>query len=52
MMSPSSSSIMFYFYTEVLLFTPKFMGYLKFISCLGTLLAIILYRNILKNVSF
>ncbi|CAD8063197.1 unnamed protein product [Paramecium primaurelia] len=52
MMVPSSSSIMFYFYTEVLHFTPKFMGYLKFISCLGTLLAILLYRNFLKDVEF
>ncbi|CAD8073231.1 unnamed protein product [Paramecium sonneborni] len=52
MMVPSSSSIMFYFYTEVLHFTPRFMGYLKFISCLGTLLAILLYRNFLKDVNF
>ncbi|CAD8176034.1 unnamed protein product [Paramecium octaurelia] len=28
------------------------MGYLKFISCLGTLLAILLYRNYLKDVAF
>ncbi|KAM3136783.1 hypothetical protein pb186bvf_011042 [Paramecium bursaria] len=43
---------MFYFYTEVLHFTPNFMGQLKFMYCMGTLVAIFIYKTYLKDVKF
>lgn len=52
MMSPSSSSIMFYFYTQVLGFTPAFMGTLKFIYALSTIGGVLLYNTYLKNITF
>lgn len=52
MMSPGSSSIMFYFYTQELQFPPSFMGQLKFMYCIGSLLAIGIYKLYLKNVKF
>lgn len=49
---PSISDPMFYFNTNVLLFTPSQLGFLSFMSSLGVLSAIISYRLYLKIWSF
>ncbi|KAL4460429.1 hypothetical protein ABPG74_000180 [Tetrahymena malaccensis] len=50
--TPTSSSSMFFFYTNQLGFEPQFMGSLKFIHAAGTLLAIFIYNKYLKTVEF
>ncbi|CAD8092194.1 unnamed protein product [Paramecium sonneborni] len=52
MMAPSSSTIMFFFYTQVLGFEPSFLGQLKFVYALSTILGVLLYNNYLKDVPF
>jgi hypothetical protein len=42
---------MFYFYTTVLLFTPEFLGELKFMYAAGTIIGVVLYNCSLKNLS-
>jgi Na+/melibiose symporter-like transporter len=43
---------MFFFYTQVLNFTPQFLGQLKFMYAIGTLTGVFLYNTFLRDVSF
>lgn len=49
---PSIASPMFYFYTNVLNFTPEFMGQLRVISAVASAFAVLLYNCFLKLVKF
>jgi len=52
MVTPSTGDAMFYFYTNELGFRPEFMGRLRMIWGVATLLGIIIYNKYLKEVSF
>ena len=52
MMTPSYSDPLFYFYTDVLKFSPIIMGRLKLIYGVASVLGILLYNKVLKNVGF
>lgn len=52
MSTPSCIDAMFYFYTEELGFRPEFMGKMRVVWGLGTLLGIFAYNHFLKEVSF
>lgn len=52
MATPSSSDAMFYYYTNELNFHPEFMGRMKMIHGIASLLGIILYNKYLKAISF
>lgn len=52
MMAPSSGAIMFFFYTNVLGFSPQFLGQLKFLYAIGTISGVLLYNNLLRDVPF
>ena len=52
MITPSCSSIMFYFYTNELKFSPDFMGQLRFASSFASILGVYTFNRYLKNVSF
>lgn len=43
---------MFYFYTEELKFDPEFLGQLKLINSIASLLGITIYNLFFKNVEF
>ncbi len=43
---------MFYFYTNILKFTPKFMGKIKAFHTIGTLVGVFLYNKYLKKTPF
>lgn len=48
---PSYQSSMFYFYNDVLKFTPTFLGFLRTINSVAMMLGIIVYQVWLKNVN-
>lgn len=52
MMTPSYSDPLFYFYTDVLRFSPIIMGRLKLVYGVASVLGIFLYNKVLKNVGF
>ncbi len=52
MMAPTSSSTMFYFYTNELKFSPEFLGYLKLIYAIGSLFGVSMYHRFFKHVPF
>lgn len=52
MITPTSQSTMFYFYTNSLGFAPNFMGKLKFANSIACLLGVYLYNKYLKNIRF
>ncbi|CAK76688.1 unnamed protein product (macronuclear) [Paramecium tetraurelia] len=52
MMAPSSSTIMFFFYTEVLGFNPKFLGQLKFMYAVASISGVLIYNNYLRDIQF
>lgn len=49
--TPSSSTAMFYFMTNVLHFSPEFNGRISFISSIASLVGVLLYRTCFKDVS-
>ncbi|EGR33174.1 hypothetical protein IMG5_060130 [Ichthyophthirius multifiliis] len=51
-MSPSTGSAWFYFQTNVLGFTPEFLGQLKLILAIGLCLSFVIYYTLLKHVQF
>lgn len=51
-MTPSASSSMFYFYTNELKFHSNFMGQLKLIHSLASILGIFIYHRFLKLIPF
>jgi hypothetical protein len=52
MLTPSSSTAMFCFYTNVLHYSFEFMGAIKFLFSLATIGSILFYKRYLKNVPF
>lgn len=52
MMTPSYGDPLFFFYTNVLQFSPMVMGRLRLIYGIATVLGILTYNKYLKNVSF
>ena len=50
MMAPSSGAIMFFFYTTELGFTPNFLGQLKFMYAVGTIVGVIMYNSCLRDI--
>ena len=52
MMTPSTGSSMFYFYTNKLGFHPEFLGELKLIHSFANILALIFYNKFLKHIPF
>ena len=52
MMTPSTGSSMFYFYTNVLGLHPEFLGELRLLSSFATLTGIFVYNKWLKHVGF
>ena len=48
MMTPSTGSSMFYFYTNILGFHPEFLGELRLLSSFATLSGIFIYNRWLK----
>ncbi|XP_054807543.1 folate-biopterin transporter 1, chloroplastic [Prosopis cineraria] len=49
--TPQSDSAMFYFTTNALGFTPEFLGRVKLVTSIASLLGVGLYNGFLKNVS-
>lgn len=52
MMTPSYGDPLFFFYTNVLKFSPMVMGRLRLIYGIATVAGILIYNKYLKNVSF
>lgn len=52
MSCPSVSTAMFYFYSNVLSFGPEFIGQLRLVYSLCSILAAFLFNKFLKNVKF
>eukprot|EP01017_Pseudomicrothorax_dubius_P035418 TRINITY_DN4955_c0_g2_i1.p1 TRINITY_DN4955_c0_g2~~TRINITY_DN4955_c0_g2_i1.p1 ORF type:complete len:515 (+),score=48.22 TRINITY_DN4955_c0_g2_i1:62-1606(+) len=52
MVTPSSGSVLFYFYTNVLKFSPEFMGVLRIISAASAIIAVWVYNRYLAKFSF
>ena len=52
LMTPSSGSAMFYFYTNELKFSPEFMGELKLAGSIAVLIGIFLYNRFLVDIPF
>lgn len=52
MITPSSGSAMFYFYTNKLNFKPEFLGSLRVIYALGSMFGIFMYNHYFKNIPF
>ena len=50
--TPSSGSAMFYFYTNELGFAPEFMGELKLANSAANILGIFIFNKFLRNVPF
>jgi folate/biopterin transporter len=48
--TPSPDTAMFYFYTSQLGFTPEFLGRLRLVSSIASLLGVLTYRTYLKSV--
>jgi hypothetical protein len=49
--TPTPSSAMFYYYTNILHFSPEILGRVRLVSAIASLLGIVLYRQYLKNIS-
>ena len=52
MASPSVSTAMFYFYTNVLEFKPEFIGELRLMYACSSIMAVFMFNQFLKNVRF
>jgi len=52
MITPSSSSTMFFFYTNKLGFEPEFLGELKLVYAVASISGMIIYNKYLKFVEF
>ena len=49
---PEIYMAMFYFYTNVLEYSPSFLGTLKMVYSIATLVGLLIYNLFLKNVDF
>ena len=49
---PGTGSAMFYFYTNELKFTPEFLGSLKFVYAVGTIVGLFIYNKFYKQLEF
>lgn len=52
MITPNSGSSMFFFYTNKLGFAPEFLGELKLVYAVASIMGMIIYNKFLKFVAF
>ena len=49
---PGTGSAYFYFYTNELKFSPEFLGSLKFVYAVGTIVGLFIYNKFYKQLEF